>query len=92
MARYIDADKMIEICTKYIASVFPDSYEWAKQDAELLVAIEEAEHNTLDIVRCKKCEHHFYDEPNDCKMCRIHEYGEIWEDDDFCSKWKRRTK
>ena len=55
MSRYIDADKMLEICTKYVASVFPDSYKSAKQDAELLVAIEEAEHKTIDIVRCKEC-------------------------------------
>ena len=57
MSRYIDADKMLEICTKYVASVFPDSYKSAKQDAELLVAIEEAEHKTIDIVRCKECKH-----------------------------------
>lgn len=44
---------------------------------------------TIDIVRCKECKHHFYDELNDCKMCHIHEYGEIWEDDDYCSYGER---
>ena len=43
-----------------------------------------------DLVRCKECKHHFYDESNDCKMCYIHEYGEIWEDDDYCSYGERR--
>lgn len=45
--------------------------------------------NMVSVVRCKECRHHFYDEPNDCKMCHIHEYGEIWEDDDFCSYGER---
>ena len=42
-----------------------------------------------DLVRCKECKHYFYDELNDCKMCYIHEYGEIWEDNDFCSYGER---
>lgn len=42
-----------------------------------------------ELVRCKECKHHFYDELNDCKMCYIHEYGEIWEDDDYCSDGER---
>lgn len=45
-----------------------------------------------DIVRCKECKHYFYDELNDCKMCYIHEYGEIWEDNDFCSYGERGGK
>ena len=48
------------------------------------------EASSIDIVRCKECKHYFYDELNDCKMCYIHEYGEIWEDDDFCSYGERR--
>lgn len=44
---------------------------------------------SIDIVRCKECKHYFYDELNDCKMCYIHEYGEIWEDNDFCSYGER---
>lgn len=84
MSRYIDADKMLEICTKYVASVFPNSYEFAKQDAELLVAIEEAEHKTIDIVRCKECKHwckgdEVYGICNRCANTRQMRH------DDFCS-------
>ena len=46
----------------------------------------------INIVWCKKCKHHFYDESNDCKMCYIHEYGEIWEDDDYCSYGEREDE
>ncbi len=44
----------------------------------------------IDIVFCKECTYHFYDEPNGCKMCHIHEYGEIWNDDDYCSYGERK--
>lgn len=44
---------------------------------------------SIDIIWCKECKHHFYDELNDCKMCHIHEYGKIWEDDDYCSYGER---
>ena len=84
MSRYIDADKMLEICTKYVASVFPDSYKSAKQDAELLVAIEEAEHKTIDIVRCKECRHrdkHHY--------CVIWGQPYLCNDECFCSYGER---
>ncbi|MBQ6632281.1 MAG: hypothetical protein IJH55_09370 [Romboutsia sp.] len=37
------------------------------------------------IVMCKECKYHFYDKLNDSKMCKIHSYGEVWEDNDFCS-------
>lgn len=43
----------------------------------------------INIIWCKECKHHFYDESNDCKMCYIHEYGEIWEDNDYCSYGER---
>ena len=85
MSRYIDADKMLEICTKYVASVFPDSYKSAKQDAELLVAIEEAEHKTIDIVRCKECKyrdkHHY---------CGIWGQPYLCNDECFCSYGERK--
>ena len=95
MSRYIDADKMLEICTKYVASVFPNSYEFAKQDAELLVAIEEAEHKTIDIVRCKECKYckrkkgTFRDEP--IFFYRCEEHNRDVESDDFCS-WGERSE
>ena len=88
MSRYIDADALIaEMSEKHRPNFHEDlkayhmwiMWYWALKDAP-----------SIDIVRCKECEHHFYDEPNDCKMCRIHEYGEIWEDDDFCSYGERK--
>lgn len=95
MSRYIDADKMLEICTKYVASVFPNSYEFAKQDAELLVAIEEAEHRTIDIVRCKECVYW-----SGCKStmhnnhrCGRAENVDYWtRADDFCSYGERSSE
>ena len=38
-----------------------------------------------ELVRCKDCEHHFYDVGNQAWFCHEHEYGEIFNDDDFCS-------
>lgn len=43
-----------------------------------------------ELVRCKDCSHRFYDKYNDCFMCDRHEYGEYFEDDDFCSWGERR--
>ena len=86
MSRYIDADKMLEICTKYVASVFPNSYEFAKQDAELLVAIEEAEHKTIDIVRCKECTKWL----GSSGICMWDESTSLFTNaDDFCSYGER---
>ena len=44
----------------------------------------------LKAVRCKDCRHRFYDKYNDCFMCENHEYGESFEDDDYCSWGERR--
>lgn len=44
------------------------------------------------VVRCKDCQHRFYDKYNDCFMCDRHEYGESFEDDDFCSWGKRKEE
>ena len=44
------------------------------------------------VVRCKDCRHRFYDKYNDCFMCDRHEYGESFEDDDFCSWGERREE
>ena len=38
-----------------------------------------------ELVRCKDCEHHFYDIGNQAWFCHEHEYGEIFNDNDFCS-------
>ena len=43
-----------------------------------------------EIVRCKDCEHHFYDVGNQAWFCHEHEYGEIFNDDDFCSLAKMK--
>lgn len=83
MSRYIDADAIIE--KKWQAE--SEACFYALEDVVSVTDIEEAP--TIDIVRCKECKYHFYDESNDCKMCYIHEYGEIWEDDDYCSYGER---
>ena len=41
--------------------------------------------NAVKVVKCKNCRHRFYDKYNDCYMCDKHEYGESFEDDDYCS-------
>ena len=46
--------------------------------------------NAVKVVKCKNCRHRFYDKYNDCYMCDKHEYGESFEDDDFCSWGKRK--
>lgn len=46
--------------------------------------------NAVKVVKCKNCRHRFYDKYNDCYMCDRHEYGESFEDDDFCSWGERR--
>ena len=57
---------------------------------ELVKRIEELKADSVKVVRCKDCRYRFYDEPNDCYMCDRHEYGESFEDDDFCSWGERR--
>ena len=47
--------------------------------------------NAVKVVKCKNCRHRFYDKYNDCYMCDRHEYGESFEDDDFCS-WGEERK
>ena len=39
----------------------------------------------VKVVKCKNCQHRFYDKYNECYMCDKHEYGESFEDDDYCS-------
>ena len=78
MSRHIDADKLA-----YMVVCNGDA-DFINKVTKLMV-----EAPSIDIVFCKECKHHFYDEFNDCKMCHIHEYGEIWEDDDYCSYGER---
>ena len=80
MSRYIDADKMLEICTNYISSVFPKEYKFAKQDAELLTTMAWFEDKAIDIVRCSECKR------VDTMECPIYEVGLTCRDDDYCSK------
>lgn len=80
MSRWIDADAL-ECDTEW--SEYHDGFiSYSQLEIDTAPSIE--------IVRCKECKHYFYDELNDCKMCYVHEYGEIWEDDDFCSYGERR--
>lgn len=46
--------------------------------------------NAVKVIKCKNCRHRFYDKYNDCYMCDRHEYGESFEDDDYCSWGERR--
>ena len=46
--------------------------------------------NAVKVVKCKNCRHRFYDKYNDCYMCDRHEYGESFEDDDYCSWGERK--
>ena len=48
--------------------------------------------NAVKVVKCKNCRHRFYDKYNDCYMCDEREYGESFEDDDFCSLGERREE
>lgn len=43
-----------------------------------------------EIVRCKNCKHHHYDN-KDIPYCDRIDYGYGWKDDDFCSRAERRT-
>ena len=96
MSRYIDADKMLEICTNYIASVFPKEYKFAKQDAELLTTMAWFEDKAIDIVRCKECKwKRLYDE-GDTKYyyCALEDRpNRQWSIDetDYCS-WGERDE
>lgn len=84
MSRYIDADMLKANCDIVVGNTTT-----GRRDYVMFHEIDSAP--SIDIVRCKECKHHFYDESNDCKMCYIHEYGEIWEDDDYCSYGERET-
>ena len=61
---------------KGIATVFK-----GKNDKLILEEVKEI----MSVVRCKDCEHHFFDKGNDAWFCHEHEYGEMFNDNDFCS-------
>ena len=44
---------------------------------------------TPDIVRCKECIYHHYDNDH-IPYCELIDYGYGWHDDDFCSRGERR--
>lgn len=48
--------------------------------------------NAVKVVKCKNCRHRFYDKYNDCYMCEKHEYGESFEDNDYCSYGEKREE
>lgn len=48
--------------------------------------------NLGELVRCKDCRHHFYDKGNEAWFCYEHEYGEVFNDYDFCSWAERKSK
>ena len=42
-----------------------------------------------EIVRCKECKYYYYNKDNEAWFCKLHEYGEVYEDEDFCSYGER---
>lgn len=83
-------------CIKHDGFIKTDRFDKANQI--ILDALQFAEHFDLlkeheslqKVVRCKDCRYRFYDKYNECFMCEKHEYGESFEDDDFCSWGERR--
>ena len=48
-------------------------------------------HIDEEIIRCKDCKHHHYDN-KDIPYCDRIDYGYGWKDDDFCSLAERREE
>ena len=72
-----------------VLASYPPQYR-CNYDGTPHYADHECEYEHHPIIRCKDCKHHFYDKQNDCYMCYRHEYGEVFNDDDFCSWAERR--
>lgn len=47
--------------------------------------------NTGEIIRCKDCKHHFYDNDG-IPYCDNIDYGYGWKDEDYCSKAERKEE
>lgn len=74
--RYLDRSKVL--------TCYPPKY-YCTYDNTTHFADDECKYEHYPIVRCKDCVHHFYDIDNQAWFCHKHEYGEIFNDDDFCS-------
>lgn len=48
--------------------------------------------DAVEVVRCKDCNHYYFDKPNDCWMCHQHDYGEIYQNTDYCSWGERKDE
>ena len=78
-----------------VAKIQIDDIDKAKTSSQLLddLAVDMVNamgKRIVEVVYCKDCRHRFYDKYNDCYMCDKHEYGESFEDNDFCSWGERR--
>jgi hypothetical protein len=52
--------------------------------------LQKHDEDVAQIVRCKYCKHHHYDN-SVIPYCDRIDYGYGWEDDDFCSRADMRT-
>ena len=90
MARYIDADKLIEFITKGLNN--PDNTKAFGYDA--IVILTEIEYaptaDVTEVVRCKDCRHR-YSLGDDKYCCRIaHGLNGIVAEEDYCSYGRKK--
>lgn len=86
--RLIDADKMrkdvLDLPNCYNGN--SDTYD----KAYIIDLIDEQPTVEPQIIRCKACKHHHYQ--NDIPYCDRIDYGYGWKDEDYCSFAERRSK
>ena len=63
-----------------------DTYREHRESVNMAIALLKKQ---PEIVRCKDCIYHHYDNDH-IPYCERIDYGYGWKDDDFCSRGKRR--
>lgn len=58
--------------------------------ADKLHAIDRLPSMEPEVIHCKDCAYHKYEQGSATPYCSMMDYGYGWQDDDFCSRAKRK--
>lgn len=91
MSRYIDADTLKENCYKKMDELMESTSEHLSAEALSLLCgftlIDSAP--SIDIVRCRECEHGTWHEQTEMYICSANDQ-DLYEAEHFCSYGERR--